>query len=155
CYSQDIDNDLSIKDNRIVSIDYTLYIDNNKVVETTRGKKPLIYVQGKGQVLEALEQKMDGLRKGQKISVIIEPKDAYGDIRKDYFVEVPIENVPEGSRVEGEVLTVTGSSGEPVKCVVKEIKKEKAVLDFNHPLAGKTLRYRVEVMDVKDKMQFG
>ncbi|MBU1084149.1 MAG: FKBP-type peptidyl-prolyl cis-trans isomerase [Candidatus Omnitrophota bacterium] len=146
--------DLSVSDNRIVSIDYTLYADGNTIVETTKGKKPLIYVQGKGQLLNALEKELAGMRKGQKKNIVIKPEDGYGEIRKDYFVEVPIEEVPEASRAEGKVLTVTGKDGGPVNCVVKKIDATKAVLDFNHSLAGKILRYKVEVIDVKDRMQF-
>ena len=129
--------------------------------ETTKGKKPIIYIHGKGQLIKALEESLEGMKKGQKKSVIIKPEDAYGKVREDYFTEVPIEGIPQELREEGKVLTISagkdedGKDLEPVKCVITEIKGEKATLDFNHPLAGKTLRYRVEIIDVKDKMQFG
>ncbi|MCK5451511.1 MAG: peptidylprolyl isomerase [Candidatus Omnitrophica bacterium] len=147
--------DLSISKNRIVIIEYTLFIDGNKVIETTKGKGPLTYVQGKGQLLEFLENQLSGMRKGQKTTVMINPEDAYGEIRKDFIIKFPLEKLPEAAGVEGEILTVTGSDGKLVKCIVKEIKGKNAVLDFNHPLAGKILMYKVEIMDVKDVRQLG
>ncbi len=143
-------DDLAVADNRIVSIDYTLYIDANKVVETTLGKQPLTYVQGKGQLLKTLEDGLRGMKKGQKKSIILKPEDAYGESKKDFFVKMPLEKLPEGSIKVGELLTVTGAEGKPVKCRVHKIKGDIATLDFNHPFAGKTLRYRVKVVDVKD-----
>ena len=66
---------------------------------------------------------------------------------------MPLESIPKGSDKAGEALTVTGKDGNTVVCTVKEVKGDKAVLDFNHPLAGKTLRYRVEVVGIKDVRQ--
>lgn len=149
------DLDLSVSDNRIVTIDYTLYVDGNTVAETTRGKSPLIYVQGSGQLMESLEKNIEGMKKEQKKNIVLKPEEAFGNVRKDYFVEVSLDKIPEEYRTEGSELKVLGKDGKPIKCKVDKIKKEKAVLDFNHSLAGKTLRYKVEIKDVKDKMQFG
>ena len=145
---------LTVEEGRIVTVDYTLFIDGNKVFESTKGKRPLIYVQGKGQIMPALEKELKGMSIGDKKSIIIEPKDGYGEPKKEFITEVPLASLPPDSAKEDEMLTVTGKSGKPVTCRVSAIKGDKAVLDFNHPLAGKTLRYRVEIIDIKDKREY-
>ncbi len=144
---------LTVSPNRIVSMEYTLFVDDNKILETTKGKKPMTFVQGRGQILKGLEEKIDGMRIGEKKTVILKPEEGYGKIRDDFFSQVPIEKLPGENVAEGDVLMVTGKDGKPVQCRVTAISEDKALLDFNHPLAGKTLRYRLKIIDVKDLRQ--
>jgi len=132
-----------------------MYVDGNKIIETTKGKGPLTYVHGKSQLLETLEKGLEGMKKGQKRNIVIGPEEAYGEVKKEFIIEYPLEKIPEGSAKEGERLAITGKDGKEVICVVKKIKKRTAILDFNHPLAGKSLRYRVKIIDVKDLRQLG
>ena len=75
-------DDIAISKNRIVSLQYTLFIDGNKVIETTMGKGSMTYVHGKGQLLEALEDELEGMRKGQEKNIVTKPKDPSGDKNK-------------------------------------------------------------------------
>ena len=68
---------------------------------------------------------------------------------------MPLEKLPGGAGVEGEVLSISGEDTTPVKCTVTKIDSKNATLDFNHPLAGKILRYKVKIIDVKDIRQLG
>ena len=144
----------SISKGKIVTLKYTLF-DGNKVLETTRGrKKPFIYVHGQYQLFKALEDELEGMMVGQKKSVVLKPKEAYGKKRKDFLVSIPKEKLPEGALEVGSKLEVKDSKNNFVTCVIDRINKDTVVVDFNHPLAGKTLRYRVEVIGIKDRREF-
>jgi len=152
--AQDKSKDISVSKGRIVSIDYTLYVDR-KVFETTKDSRPLTYVQGSGQLLKGFEEALFGMTVGQKKTIEIKPEDAYGSVRKDFIVEMPIEKLPAESLKVGETLSITGNQGRPVYCKIRAIKGKKALLDFNHPLAGKKLKYNIEVVDIQDKRESG
>lgn len=132
-----------------VSIEYTLKLEDGTVLDTNVGGKPFTFVQGSHQIIPALEKAIEGMKVGQKKHVVVPPKDAYGEVDKNAFVEVPKEKVPEGVK-EGTYLQGTDPQGGKILVRVAEVKKDTVVLDFNHPLAGKTLYFDVKVLDVKD-----
>lgn len=131
-----------------VTIHYSLTVDDEEM-ESSFGGKPLTYQQGEGQLIPGLEQKLEGLDAGDKKDVTVSPEAGYGAHDPENVIPVPKssfsspENIEIGSFVEGR----TGQ-GQPFRAKVTEMRDDEFVLDLNHPLAGKTLHFKVEVVEV-------
>lgn len=132
-----------------VSLEYTLNIDGGETVDSNTGEDPLIYTQGNNEIIPALEEELNGLATGDEKQVTLEPEEAYGTVDPDAFREVPLEQIPEDARSEGQLLVMQDQEGNRQQIKVSEIREETALLDLNHPLAGKTLRFDVRIVDVQ------
>jgi FKBP-type peptidyl-prolyl cis-trans isomerase 2 len=133
-----------------VSIEYTLFV-NNEQIETSVGDEPLTYVVGDNTVIPGLESQLNGMKVGEEKEVTVAAKDAYGDQDPKAFKEFPKDSLPKDTEPKvGMVLQATAPDGENFPAVVSEVKDDQVVLDFNHPLAGKELKFKVKVLDVKD-----
>jgi FKBP-type peptidyl-prolyl cis-trans isomerase 2 len=107
-----------------------------------------VFVHGSHQVFPALELALEGLATGATKQITLQAEDAYGPVVPDAYKEVDTETIPEPYRYQGAVLGVQDPSGGVYPIRVHEVKTDKIVLDFNHPLAGKELRFDVKVIDV-------
>jgi FKBP-type peptidyl-prolyl cis-trans isomerase 2 len=133
-----------------VKADYTLTVDN-KEVETSVGKQPLEFVIGSKTIIPGLENQLMGMHAGEEKMITVEAKDAYGEIDPKAFKEFPKSTMPKGQEPKvGMVLQAQAPDGESFPAVIKELKGDKVVLDFNHPLAGKQLKFKVKVLGVED-----
>ncbi len=136
-----------IKDGSKVKFDYTLTVDG-KVEDTSSGRAPLEYTHGAGHIIKGLEKEMTGMKVGDKKTVTVSPEEGYGPVLEEAIRTVPkaaiggIENLKVGD--------VVGASneGHTFRAIIKEITDNEVVLDFNHPLAGKTLHFDVEVKEI-------
>jgi FKBP-type peptidyl-prolyl cis-trans isomerase SlyD len=132
-----------------VSFDYTLTDDGGKVVDSSKGKEPMHYVHGKGQIIAGLEKELAGMAVGAEKKVTVKPEDAYGPVDPRAFQEIPKETLPPEALKVGTMLMAQAPSGQGVPVRVHEIKDSTVVMDFNHPLAGKTLSFDVKITDIK------
>ena len=142
-----------VKDGSRVSLEYTLSDSNGTVIESNSGKQPLIYTHGQAQLLPALEKELTGLKTGDHKNVVLKPEDAYGQVDPNSFREVPKGNIPPESLKAGAQLTATSPAGETYPVRIHEVKESTVVLDFNHPLAGKTLSFNVTIIKVTSESQ--
>jgi len=132
-----------------VSIEYTLRLEDNTVVDTNVGSGPLTYVHGSQEIVPGLEKALEGMKIGDSKRVTIKPEEGYGVVNPEAFVEVKKEQIPEDAlRVDAE-LQGRDASGRVFQVRVAEIRGQAVVLDFNHPLAGRTLRFEVKVLDIQ------
>ncbi len=139
----------TVSSGKEVSLEYTLKLADNKVVDTNVGQDPLTYTQGSGQLISGLESKLEGMAVGETKQVTVVPEDGYGSVNPQAFQEVPKENIPAEAMKVGTELIGRDAQGRVVRPRVSEIKDKTVVLDFNHPLAGQTLYFDVKVLDVK------
>ena len=138
-----------VEDGKKVKFDYTLKVEG-EVVETSEGKEPLEYIQGSGQIIPGLAKGLEGLKVGDKKTVIVTPEEAYGEVDEAAIRELPKSSFPEGFEAkEGMVLELKSPEGQIIPGIVWEIKEEGIVLNFNHPLAGKTLEFDVTIVGVE------
>ncbi len=137
-----------IEDGKTVSIEYTLTLDDGTVVDSNVGQDPLVYEAGAGQILPALDQALNGLGAGDTKSVALSPTDGYGDVDESLYFEVPLGQLPDNARQPGTPLVAKREDGREIRVLVHEVKTETAVLDYNHPLAGKALSFEVKVVAV-------
>ena len=136
-----------IEDGSLVHLEYTLTDDGRKLIESNKGKDPLVYTQGRGQIIHGLEKALLGMHEGETKHVTVPPEEAYGAKDPQAIIELPKERVPPDV-VVGAQLTGRNQNGQPIRALVKEIKEISVVLDFNHPLAGKTLIFDITVLSV-------
>lgn len=129
-----------------VSFNYALSLEDGTQLESNMDTAPMAYTQGAGQIIPGLEDAMLGHAAGDRFSVTIPPEQAYGPVDPKRVQPVPIENVPEAARVVGATLTATNFPG-PI--IVREVREDTVLLDFNHPLAGKTLTFDISVVSVE------
>jgi len=128
-----------------VGFEYTLSLSDGTVVESNVGGDAFSYTQGGGQILPALEAALTGLAIEDTKQITLEPVDAYGEVSEEAFQEIPIAQIPEEARVVGTILGAEGYEG-PIR--VTEIKEETVILDFNNPLAGKTLTFDIRIVSL-------
>lgn len=132
-----------------VQVHYTGRLEDGSIFDTSlvEGRDPLKATLGQGQLIPGFEEGLVGMELNEKKTIIIESEKAYGDIRQDFITEVPRNLIPEDA-VVGSLLQAQGPNG-VFNVMVQEIKEEVAVLDANHPLAGKTLIFELEVIDIQ------
>jgi len=138
-----------ITDGSEVSIEYTLKLSDGTLVDTNEGKEPLTYTQGSGQILPALEKELAGLKVSDTRKVELTATDGYGEVDPKAFQEVEIDRVPEDARKVGALLIAGGPGGEQRPIRVAEVREDKVLLDFNHPLAGQALVFDVTIVGIK------
>lgn len=132
----------------LVSLRYTLSLDDGQVVDTNEDGEPLRYVHGHKEILPALEEILDDLDEGQSTEVTLPPERAYGEVDPEAFKEVPPETVPEEAREVGTRLAWEDEQGRSLGLRVHEVRDDAIVLDMNHPLAGRTITFALCVLDV-------
>ena len=140
---------MQIARNKVVSIHYTLRDEHGTVLDSSQGRAPLTYLHGKGNIIPGLEQALDGKAAGEKLDVSVAPDQAYG-ARDERLVQVlPRSRLPEGTQLApGLQLRVEGRQGPRLARVIK-VERDFVTVDANHPLAGRTLHFSVEVAEVR------
>ena len=133
--------------NKVISIEYTLNDANSKVqLDTNVGGAPLEFISDMGQIIPGLEKELVNLNAGDKTDVLVKPADAYGEYNEEAAQTLPKEQFADIELTEGMSLYGTGEGGETVQVVVKEVKDDEVTIDYNHPMAGKTLMFSVTVL---------
>ena len=141
---------MKIERGRVVRMHYTLRDERGTTIESSGGREPLAYLHGFGHVIPGLEKALDGSRAGLKTTVTIAPQDAYGEKDPQAVIRAPREDFPEGLTLEPGVEVQAETPDGPITFTVVSIEDDEAVLDANHPLAGKTLTFDVEVLEVRE-----
>ncbi len=151
---------MQIQDGCIVSLAFRVYDVDGTLLEESDASEPIIYVHGQGEIAPGLESALEGRRRGEHLDLTLEPEDAYGeydpaelhaiprsDLPADVALEIgdwlPLELEPE----EGEEFA---EGMDEVEVRVVALDDEAVTVDLNHPFAGKTLRFEVDVLDVAE-----
>lgn len=141
---------LAVKNDQVVSMEYTLWVDG-AVVDSSEGQPPLEFLAGQKNIISGLEREMIGMKIGESKDVVIPPADGYGEYNEAAFAEVRREEFPKDMPVKpGLELEVSDQSGKPMYARIESVEGETVRLNFNHPLAGKELRFQVKVVGLRD-----
>jgi FKBP-type peptidyl-prolyl cis-trans isomerase SlyD len=143
-----------IKNGSLVRFEYTLSDENGNVLQSNTGKDPITYTHGQGEVIQGLEKGLSGMGVNEEKSFCVEPDEAYGPVDPKAFKEVPKTEIPAAALKVGTPLNARGPEGENHVIHVSEVKQETVILDFNHPLAGKTVNFHVKVLEIVDGPKF-
>jgi len=137
----------TIKDGSKVRFHYTLTVDD-QVIDSSTGGDPLSYVHGQGEIVPGLEQQLEGLGTGDTATAVVPPEDGYGQPDPAGLQEVPRGAFEQADKLRPGDIVAGEANGQPVRASIREIKDETVVVDLNHPLAGKTLHFAVEVVEI-------
>ncbi len=142
---------MTIENNHVVTVNYKLHTieaNGEKVfVEETTAENPLTYLHGVGMMILKFEDEMNGLTAGDKKSFTISPEEGYGAIDPNAVAQLPLDMFSEsGLPPVGAMLPLTDDQGNQFRAVVVEVNDNAVVADLNHPMAGKTLNFDVEVV---------
>ena len=145
---------MTIENNNVVSLSYKLHTveaNGEKVfVEETNTENPLTFLYGVGMMIPKFEEEIKGLTAGDKKSFTIAPEEAYGTIDPNAIAQLPLDMFQEsGMPTVGEMLPLSDNEGNQFRAVVVEVTEEAVVADLNHPMAGKTLEFDVEVISTR------
>lgn len=140
-----------IRNGSVVSFEYTLSDENGEVLQSNKGKEPVTYTHGQHEIIPGLEKGLAAMEVNEEKSIRVKPEEAYGQVDPQGFKEVPKSDIPTTELDVGTPLNARGPQGEELLIHVSEVKDETVVLDFNHPLAGKTLHFDVKVVDIEPK----
>jgi len=132
-----------------VKFDYTLTVEG-KVEDTSKGRGPLEYTQGAGQIIVGLEKELLGMKVGDTKTVTVAAKEAYGEVLEEAVRRVPKSAINGAEHLKEGDMVGASNNGHTFRAIVKKIDEEKQeiVLDFNHPLAGKELTFDVKIVEI-------
>jgi FKBP-type peptidyl-prolyl cis-trans isomerase SlyD len=139
---------MTVSNGKQVTLEYTVKLEDQSVVDTNVGGEPLKVTQGRHELIPGLEKALEGMAPGEKKNVTVAPPEAYGSVDPKAFQEVDKNMVPTEARKVGAQLEGKTADGRKVFPRISEVKNDTIVLDFNHPLAGKTLHFDVKVLDI-------
>jgi len=141
---------MKISNNKVVTVNYTMKNSKGEVLDSSAEHEALCYVQGSGEVISGLEKAVEGKTKGDKLSIIVPPEDAYGLLSEDDIEELPLSSFEDPEEIEvGTEIEVEYEDDIEI-AVVTKIEGDKVTVDFNHPLAGETLYLDLEVIEVRE-----
>ena len=145
----DKSSSMSVSDGKTVSMEYSLTLEDKKVLDSNVGGEPLNFTQGSHQIIPGLETALEGMKVGETKQVTVDPEQGYGPINPKAIQEVSIDKIPPEARKVGMRLQGKGPQGQMVNPIITEVKEKVVMLDFNHPLAGKKLFFDIKILDIK------
>tara|TARA_Y100000031_G_C8105669_1_gene330842 strand:- start:120 stop:560 length:441 start_codon:yes stop_codon:yes gene_type:complete len=135
-----------------IKVHYTGTFPDGTKFDSSEGKEPLELTAGEGKVIKGFDAALVGMKKGEKKSVTIPPEEAYGPQNPQMVIPVPKDKLPaEQEPKKGMILGMNAPDGRQMMAKIDRIEGDKVFLDLNHPLAGKTLKFDLEVVEVTKK----
>lgn len=140
----------TIAKDSVVYFNYTLKDDEGNVLDQSQGQ-PLAYLHGYGNIIPGLEKQLLDKKVGDKFTTSIAPEEAYGEYSDEYVQEVPkanfqgVDNIEAGMQFQSQT-----DDGHVMLVTVRDVQDDIVIVDANHPLAGKTLHFDVEVVEIRE-----
>ena len=150
---------MKISANKYVAVIYDLNVgegEERELMEKATREVPLKFIYGMGMMIPAFEEALMGLEEGEKFDFSITPENAYGEYNEEHVLDLPksifeVDGKFDSEMVkEGNTIPMMDASGQRINGSVLEVKDDVVVMDFNHPLAGETLHFTGEVIDVHE-----
>lgn len=140
-----------MENKKIISLEYCVKEEGkDEILDQNQAEEPLEFILGASQVIYGLEKALMDAKKGESKQIVVAPEEAYGEYRVDFLQEVPREQFEGIDLKEGMTLFGQGEDGRSVQVIVKNFNDQSVMIDYNHPLAGKTLVFDVKVLDIRD-----
>jgi len=142
---------MAIKKGDKIKVEYEGKLENGKVFDSSaKVGKPLEFEVGTGKIIPGFDKAVVGMKKGEEKDIKIEPNDAYGEPNPQLVKKIPKDQLPKDKEVKkGMVLGLSMPNGAQMPATVKEVSDKDITLDLNHPLAGKTLNFKIKVVDIE------
>ena len=132
-----------------VKVHYTGTLDDGSQFDSSEGREPLEFTIGKDQVIPGFDKACCGMAIGEKVTVTLAPKDAYGEHNPDIVATAPRSMMPEDLEPEvGMPMSTHGENGEVIEFIITAFDDETVTVDGNPPLVGKTLTFDIEMVEI-------
>ena len=141
---------MPIEDRKVVSFHYTLKNEAGEDMESSRDRDPMVYLHGYRNIVPGLENAMKGRDVGDTFEVTVPPSEAYGEHNPNSIQRISAKHFPNIKRLSpGQMVSLQTKQG-PIQAVVVKVGRFNVDVDANHPLAGRTLTFDVEITDIRD-----
>ncbi|MEH6650437.1 MAG: peptidylprolyl isomerase [Motiliproteus sp.] len=141
---------MQISDNKVALIHYTLTNSDGEVLDSSDGAEPMAYLHGHGNMIPGLEKELFGKQQGDSLEISVTPEEGYGPVVEEMIQTVPRDAFAGVEDISVDMRFEATTAGGPVSVLVTRVEGDEVTVDGNHPLAGQTLNFKVEVMDVRD-----
>ena len=141
---------MTIAQNSVVTIHYTLKDDAGQVIDSSREGDPIAYLHGHGNLVLGLERELQGKSAGDKVSVSVTPEEGYGEYDQKLVQQVPRRSMSGVGKITLGMRLHAQTPEGPRAVTVTRLVGDMVTIDGNHPLAGKNLNFEVEITDVRD-----
>jgi len=149
---------MNIEKDKVVAVTYELRTESHEsaVVETTTKEKPLQFIFGKGMMLPVFEEKLEGKANNDPFQFVLQANEAYGEYLEENKIDIPKKSFEvEGKIQEGllninNIVSMQDNQGNQFSGKVLALEGENVKMDFNHPMAGQTLYFTGQIIDVRD-----
>lgn len=142
-----------IKKDAVVSLSYILKNSDGQELDQANADKPFAYLHGGKQIVPGLEKALEGMVVGDKKEVTVSPEEGYGELIPGLKMDVERSNFPKDMKLQTGMQFSAEVSGNDRVFTVTGIEEDKVQVDANHPLAGQTLHFAVEVVEIRDATQ--
>lgn len=141
---------MQIAPNTVVSMHYTLTDEGGQVLDSSAGQEPLVFLSGARNIIEGLDNAIQGKAAGDEMKVEVTPEEGYGPVHQELIQQVPRENFQGVDTIEVgmQFMAQTPNGQQPVTVI--GVEEDGILLDGNHPLAGKALSFDVEIVEVRE-----
>jgi FKBP-type peptidyl-prolyl cis-trans isomerase SlyD len=150
-----------VSNDKVISIIYELRVDkaDGKIIESLKEDAPLTFIYGAGSLLPKFEDNLSGLGIGDSFSFSLAAGDAYGEVDHNALVNVPLGAFEVDGKVDynllktGNTIPMQDGNGNRLNGLVKEISSDSVTMDFNHPLAGNSLFFTGQIIDIRESTE--
>jgi len=133
-----------------IAVNYTGRTENGEIFDSTKDRMPVKFTVGLGSLIRGFERAVIGMKQGEKKTVVIAAGDAYGPYREDLLIDLPRSNVPADVVLTvGGVVILGDRSGNTMPATITLIEAETVRVDLNHCMAGKTLIFDIEILEIE------
>ena len=140
---------MKVEKNTVVTVHYTgKFPESEEIFDTSKEREPMEFLVGHKNMIEGFEQELLGAEKGDSREFTLLPERAYGHRNEDAIQEVPRDQFPADLEV-GMMFQAESDQG-PMQFSINEISENSVKIDFNHPMAGKTLHFNVKVISIRE-----
>jgi FKBP-type peptidyl-prolyl cis-trans isomerase SlyD len=139
---------MKVADKSMVSIEYSLTLDNGEEVDKSEPGKPLEFIFNTGQIIPGLEKEIEGMQAGEDTKFIVEPDDGYGQPKEELYRKIPRSEFPDNVKA-GMAFQASGPHG-AIPFMIKKVDDKEVTIDLNHPLCGERLHFDVKVVAVRE-----
>lgn len=141
-----------VENGKFVSVDYEGRLESGEVFDSSQDGQPLEVQVGGGQIIKGFEENLVGMGLREKKTFTLNPEDAYGNRDENQLHTFSREEIPaEMDPQPGDIIGLQTQDGQQLPATIAEADEEKVVVDLNHPLAGKSLTFDIEVVNISDE----
>jgi FKBP-type peptidyl-prolyl cis-trans isomerase SlyD len=141
---------MTIENDKVVLMDYTLTNDAGEVLDSSEGREPLAYIQGYQNIIPGLEKEMTDKKVGDKFKAVVQPEEGYGKFNEALIQVVEREMFKDVEELEPGMQFKAQLQDGPILMTITKIDGDKITVDGNHPLADQILTFDVEVKEIRD-----